>query len=58
MNIYRWTLRGTKKLITSEIEASDKTRIVRNAIKTEKISKQDKYDITAERLKPTIDIQN
>lgn len=51
-------MRGTKKLITSEIEASDKTRIVRNAIKTEKISKQDKYDITAERLKPTIDIQN
>ena len=46
-----------KKLITSEIEAGDATGQVRNIIQIEKISKQDKYDITAERLKPTIDVQ-
>jgi len=44
----------SKKLITSKIEAGTKTKIVRDAIKTDKYqnkAKQDDYDTNAEVLR-------
>lgn len=46
-----------KKLLRSQIDAGQVTRKVRDIIKTDKVSKQDAYDTTAELLKPTIDVQ-
>ena len=46
-----------KNLIMSQIDAGQKTKLVRDVIKTAKVSKQDAYDTTAKLLKPTIDAQ-
>ena len=46
-----------KKLIMSQIDAGQTTRLVRDVIKSDKILKQDAHDRTAELLKPTIDVQ-
>ena len=41
----------------SQIDAGQNTKLVRDVIKTAKVSKQDAYDTTAKLLKPTIDAQ-
>ena len=46
-----------KKLLSSGIEAGNKTKAVRQVIKTYETKKQDMYDDTAEIFKPTIDVQ-
>ena len=46
-----------KKLLQSGIEAGNKTRAVREVVKTYENRKQDIYDDTAEILKPSIDVQ-
>ena len=46
-----------KRLLKSGIEAGNKTRAVREVIKTHENRKQDIYDDTAEILKPSIDVQ-
>ena len=44
-----------KKLITSQVDAGQTTRLVRDVIESDKILKQDAHDRTAELLKPTIE---
>ena len=46
-----------QKLINNKIEAGNKVKEVRKAIKTYKTQKQDMYDDTAEILKPSIKVQ-
>ena len=46
-----------KKLLKSGIEAGNKTKAVREVVKTYKTQKQDMYDDTAEILKPSIEVQ-
>ena len=46
-----------QKLINNKIEAGNKVKEVRKAIKTYKTQKQDMYDDTAEILKPSIEVQ-
>ena len=46
-----------KKLLTSRIEAGNKVKKVREAIKEYKTQKQDMYDDTSEILKPSIKVQ-
>ena len=46
-----------KKLLKSGIEAGNKTKAVRQVVKTYENRKQDVYDDTAEILKPSIDVQ-
>ena len=46
-----------QKLINNKIEAGNKVKEVRKAIKTYKTHKQDMYDDTAEILKPSIKVQ-
>ena len=46
-----------KRLLKSGIEAGNKTRAVREVMKTVQNRKQDAYDETAEIFKPTIDVQ-
>ena len=46
-----------QKLINNKIEAGNKVKEVRKAIKTYKTQKQDMYDDTAELLKPSIKVQ-
>ena len=46
-----------KKLLSSEIEAGNKVKAVREVIKTYDTRKHDMYDNTSEILKPSIDVQ-
>ena len=46
-----------KKLLKSGIEAGNKTKAVREVVKTYQTRKQDMYDDTAEILKPSIEVQ-
>ena len=46
-----------KRLLSSEIEAGNKVKAVREEIKTYTTQKQDMYDDTSEILKPSIDVQ-
>lgn len=46
-----------KKFLSDGIEAGNKVKAVREAIKTYKTQKQDMYDDTSEILKPSIEVQ-
>ena len=50
-------IKQIQKLINEKIEAGNKVKKVREAIKEYKTQKQDMYDDTAELLKPSIEVQ-
>ena len=55
MYCYNGYWKKKKKNYFAQIDAGQKIRLVQDVIKTDKISKQDDYDITAEQLKATMD---